>query len=398
MGKNYWLQGGARPGTRGSALGNSFSEHAKAINGTGIIAKDWVTVLEGLTLRNDLELLTMLPWANVLTRRNLLRSTQAWCPSCYEEWRANYQLVYEPLLWTFRDVEVCLNHQRRLRSQCQHCGRKLLWLTRCSRPGYCSKCGEWLGTDAYDQSTDVAMANDELEWQMWVVKNLEEMILAATHLPSPPKERMAKAISLYIDQASEGIMNRFACLIGKRKSTVWGWQHGKTQIPIDDLLRICCRIGVSLVDFLYAEVFVLKEVELIPAMVFASGVKTIRQPPRPFDRETTERALRTILKDQPPLPMKKVATRLNINKRFLYKHFSELCKAISARHAKHQQACYEKLRSQYQKEIGLATSKLRASRIYPSRRRVAALVTKPAGLLDGATSKTLPVRDLQIAA
>ncbi|MGH9967929.1 MAG: hypothetical protein ACREBG_08890, partial [Pyrinomonadaceae bacterium] len=75
MGKKYWLQGGARPGTRGSALGNSFSTHAKAVNGTGVIAKDWVRVIEGLTMRNDLRFLTMLPWASALTPRHLLRPT-----------------------------------------------------------------------------------------------------------------------------------------------------------------------------------------------------------------------------------------------------------------------------------------------------------------------------------
>ena len=39
MEKKYWLQGGVRPGTRGSALSNSFMAHAKAINGTGLIAR-----------------------------------------------------------------------------------------------------------------------------------------------------------------------------------------------------------------------------------------------------------------------------------------------------------------------------------------------------------------------
>jgi hypothetical protein len=61
MGKQYWLQGGARPGTTGSALSNSFNIHARAINGIGVIATDWVRALEALTLRNDLALLTMLP-------------------------------------------------------------------------------------------------------------------------------------------------------------------------------------------------------------------------------------------------------------------------------------------------------------------------------------------------
>ena len=396
MGKKYWLQGGARLGTRGSALGNSFSEHTKAINSTGVIAKDWVTVLESLTLRNDLALLTTLPWGEVFTQRNLLRPNKSWCPSCYEEWRINDQPIYEPLLWTFRDVEVCPKHRRRLSHQCQFCGRRLPWLTRCAQPGYCSTCGEWLGTSFHESSTEIAIPDNELEWQIWVAKNLEEMIMAAHHLPSPPKERTAKSISLCINQASEGIMNRFACLIGKRKSTVWGWQHGKTQIPIDDLLRICCLLGVSLVDFLYAEFLTSKEVELNPVRVFVSGITTTRRTPKPFDRETTERALRTMLKDHPPLPMKDVARRLNISKRILYKHLPDLCKTISARNAKHRQVYYEKIRSQSEKQIRNVESKLSASGVYPSRRRVAASIIRPRR--HGVIGKSLSTNDLQIVA
>lgn len=389
MDKRYWLQDGMHPGSRRSPLGNLFGEYAKAINGIGVIAKDWVTALQNLTLRSDLNFLTMMPWADVFPHRNLLRPSRTWCPSCYHDWRLDSQQIYEPLLWTFRDLEVCIKHQRRLISQCQHCDHKIPWLGRCAQPGYCSKCGEWLGTSLDEVSNDTPILDHELEWQKWIAKNLEEMIMAATHIPPPPKERMAKAISLCINQASEGIMNRFARLIGKRKNTVWGWQHGQAQIPIDDLLRICYRVGVPLVDFLYTEVFVLKDVELSPAMVFASGVKTIRQPPRPFDREATEYSLRKTLKDQLPLPMKTVATRLNINKRSLYKHFPDLCKAISIRHTRHQQIYYCSRRNQHQKEIRQTTTRLRSSGVYPSRRRVAKLIS---------LHKSLPIPDLQIAA
>ncbi|MGH9967018.1 MAG: hypothetical protein ACREBG_04185, partial [Pyrinomonadaceae bacterium] len=205
-------------------------------------------------------------------------------------------------------------------------------------------------------------------------------------------------LSLCIDQVTEGIMNRFACLIGKRKNTVWGWQHGKAKIPVGDLLRICDRVGVSLVDFLYTEFVTQNELELLPARFSFSGVTTTRRRPRPFDRPTIEQALRTLVKDHPPLPMKEVARKLNTDSRFLYKHFPSLCRAISARHAKHQQAYYEKLRSQHEKDLRRVRRKLRASGIYPSRRRVAALVTKPAVFRDGASDKSLPFLDLQIGA
>ncbi len=177
-------------------------------------------------------------------------------------------------------------------------------------------------------------------------------------------------------------MNKFACLIGKRKNTVWGWQHGKTKVPMDDLLRICYHVRISVLDFLQTEFVTQMEIELIPARPPSSGVITTRRRPRSFDRETTDRMLRTIFKEYPPPSMKEVARRLNTDKRFLYEHFSPLCRAISARHSKHQKACYKQQQSQHANDISQAASKLHASGIYPSRRRVAALVKRRTGLRD----------------
>jgi hypothetical protein len=71
--------------------------------------------------------------------------------------------------------------------------------------------------------------------------------------------------------------------------------------------------------------------------------------------------------------MKLVASRLDVDKRFLYKHFPPLCRAVSARHSKHQKACYEQLRKRREKDTEQVANKLQASGIYPSRRRVALL-------------------------
>jgi|ERR1041384_5058111 hypothetical protein len=152
MGKEYWLQGGARLGTRGSALSNSFKIHMRAINGIGVIASDWVRTLETPTLRDDLSMLTMLNWDDVLSHRHLLRPSRAWCPACYEDRAIHSQPIYEPLLWTFCVVEVCLVHERRLQSVCHHCNRALPWLSRLGRPGYCGKCNSWLGNRSVDRS------------------------------------------------------------------------------------------------------------------------------------------------------------------------------------------------------------------------------------------------------
>jgi hypothetical protein len=149
------------------------------------------------------------------------------------------------------------------------------------------------------------------------------MIVAATHLPSPPKERIARSLSLCIDHDSEGIMNRFASLIGKRKNTVWGWQHGKTNIPINDVLRICDRDGLSLVDFLYTETFTPNKADH-PTAFPISHTAVISRYRRPFDSAVIGPRLRTAAEHHPPLSMMEVAKILKINKRFLYKHFANV--------------------------------------------------------------------------
>ena len=397
MDKKYWLQGGARPGTRGSALGNSFGEHAKAINGIGVIAKDWVNALQNLTLRSDLHFLTMIPWADVFTHRNLLRPSRTWCPSCYHDWRLDDQQIYEPLLWTFQDLEVCTKHRRQLISQCQQCGQRIPWLGRCAQPGYCSKCGEWLGASLDKVSNDAPIRDHELERQIWIGKSLEELVIAARRLPSPPKERTAQSISSCINQASDGVMNRFARLIGKRKNTVWGWQHGQAQIPIDDLLRISNRVGISLVDFLYADALVLNDIDLVQTLTAVSGVKANRRSPRHLDPKATKDALLTILKQQTPPPMTEVATRIDLNKRLLYKHFPDLCKAISGRHKEHRHKEQQRVHKVIADKINKTRMSLHNMGLYPSRRRVAAAM-KSKNCNHSIIDKRTKVENLTLAA
>ena len=96
--------------------------------------------------------------------------------------------------------------------------------------------------------------------------------------------------------------------------------------------------------------------------------------------------------------MKEVAKILNINKRFLYKHFADICKAIAARHAEYQRARQEKRRSEKEKTFRQISKELQARGIYPSRRRVAALIAKRSELRNNSSRKTLKGRHIQIAA
>src|SRR5260221_10195446 len=60
---------------------------AMHINGTSEAAIDWAETLGRLTVRSDLQNLTVAHWASGLTHRSLLRKVPAWCSECYHEWR-----------------------------------------------------------------------------------------------------------------------------------------------------------------------------------------------------------------------------------------------------------------------------------------------------------------------
>jgi hypothetical protein len=362
IGKKYWLRGGARVGTRESAI------HARAINGIGVIASDWVHTLQAVTLRNDLVKLTMLEWESVFSRRNLLRANRAWCSVCYDNWANSGEPIYEPLLWTFRDVEVCVLHQRRLHVSCAKCNRALQWLSRSTTPGYCEKCEAWLGARADNEAE--AVTTKELQWQSWVVDNLQDIITARDYLPTPTSRRIKEALIVCVDTATGGVMNRFSSLIGKPKNTVWGWLQGNSLIPLNDLLRLCYCINLRLVDFLYTDRFLVLPVDQTSYSKFIGNEpRQRRQSPKPFDY-AVEHSLKATLKVHPPKPMTEIAVELRAHKRILYKHFPALCKEISLRHKKYRIKKEQTIRTLKSQTLVEIRRQLLTNGIYPSRRRI----------------------------
>jgi hypothetical protein len=368
IGKKYWLQGGARQGTRGSALSKSFNIHTRAINGAGVIASDWVRTLQTLTLRHDLAQLTMLEWENVFPNLNLLRPTRAWCPACYDHWAKSHQPIYEPLLWVFRDVEVCVFHLCRLHVSCAKCNRALQWLSRSATPGYCEKCDAWLGTPADTESR--FLTTEELQWQSWLVANLQDIITARDYLTTPTAHRIKEALNLCIDGVTEGVMNRFSSLIGKPKNTVWGWLQGNSLIPLNDLLRLCYVINVRLIDFLYTDKFlVLASNQTFHSQFIEKRPRQRRQSAKPF-HYAIEHSLRAALKAHPPKPMTEIAIELRAHKRILYKHCPALCKQISLRHKNYRINKEQTVRESKSQSLIEIRKRLLRNGLYPSRRRI----------------------------
>lgn len=359
----------------------TFWSNTRSLNGIRTLANDWVQALETLTLRSDLRFLTLLTWADVLPSKNLQRPTLAWCPNCYQEWRQAKQVVYAPLLWTLRAIEICPRHRRRLQTQCPHldCQRSQHLLGSRSRLGYCQYCERWLGvTPDPGEIEDQALDESEIEWQRWVTNAIGELLAIAPSLSTlPPRERVAVAVSACVEQASNGKQAVFAREIGISLSPVYNWLNRKSIPQLDFLLRICYYCGISPLQFLTGDIVV--DPSRINAPMWDEPSRVAKRTRKPFDADGVQWALEAALEsdEHPPPPMREFARRLGYSHSQLHQRFPELCRQISARYIAYRKAQGTQRRQQLCEEVRQAAHAIHARGIYPSSYRIAPLISQP---------------------
>ena len=155
-------------------MGVFCAAHAMGINGSGNLATTWSTLLEQLTSRTDLHLLTSPWWIGDLPVARNLRSSPAWCPACYAEWKQQGLPLYQPLLWMLQVVTICPTHKKRLVERCSSCqGKQAVLVSHTAQPGECTKCAVWLGTEGHP-SLEQTRDDELMNWQEWVVSVLKE--------------------------------------------------------------------------------------------------------------------------------------------------------------------------------------------------------------------------------
>ncbi len=219
-------------------------------NGDGSWAKAWVRAVESYTLRGDLRLLTTLPWGSDFAREKL-REHPAWCPDCYDEWWKGGKVIYTPLAWMLKVVNVCTAHQRLLEEVCLHCHRRPHIFAPRALSGCCSRCNNWLGADKGADGAVTFISPEEFSRQTWNSTIACEWVAFAQGLRVPPtKEGITGAITDLINQVTGGNGKRFAHIIGVRPETVYTWLRNWSAPQLDLLLKICSNFGLTLTELL----------------------------------------------------------------------------------------------------------------------------------------------------
>ena len=160
-----------------SILGNSDAK--PAINGMRDMTRSLVNALGQLTLRQDLRYLSCLTYQGIIKDKSLFRQHKAWCPQCFEQQKQEKQIIYEPLLWSFKDANYCLHHNCQLRDRCPHCDSTQKAIANFSIPGYCNKCRSWLGTH---ENTSCFSSKSGSQDNYFLVKSIGDFIALAPEL------------------------------------------------------------------------------------------------------------------------------------------------------------------------------------------------------------------------
>lgn len=415
--------------------------NSKSFNGLGLISTKLSQQLEALTLRNDLSFLTMLSWSEITTYHQLFRDHQAWCPVCYEEWQTNKKPLYIPLLWFLEPVKICLHHYQYLLEQCPHCRQTLPIIGKQMQLGYCSHCGNWLGSSSLIQTYHQTIYKDNIKWQEYVTISMGELIAAAPHLSSlPTRDRTAQVLNTYLNanNISKGEIATFTRFIGVRSENILIYLYNKRVPRIDKLLQITFALQTSPLKFFTEDINTLIGKLKVSSQLFVK-VKEQDDKPKPtkLDKIKIRQVLTQALLEEVPPSITEVAKRLKCSRHSikyycpelyqalqihrrterlknsnqysleirsfleaalivnpppsmqsltkslpiksakLYKLFPELCYQISKRYKEYRNACTLEKRNQVIHEMNEAISKLHNQGKEPTLAQVRKLLTKP---------------------
>lgn len=351
------------------------------INVTGSRAQAALQVLETLTMRTDLDGLALARLTEILPLRGLTRSRLAWCPICYEEWQANEQVVYDPLLWKFREVSLCVHHGVRLQTFCPNCVRSLPHLAWRSRPGYCPFCAWPLFGEQVERQEAIDLETPEVAWQQWATEALGALV---AHLPSiqgyPGRECIRLATNHAVERLADGNIAAFARLLDLSRNTVENWCQGKRIPELDMLLRLCYRLNLSLDEMLFQEAEVLQPrlQDPVPEARFHSRGRTA------IDKERLFHLLEEVAgsTEDPPPSLQEVSQRLGYQPTTLYKINRVACHAIADRFTAYRRELRERRLQGYASEIRRIALSLQAEKVALTQRHISRYLAQPAILRD----------------
>jgi len=355
-------------------MGVFCAANAMGINGSSNLASTWSALLEQLTSRTDLHLLTAPWWIGDLPMARNLRSSPAWCPVCYAAWKQQGLPLYQPLLWMLQVVMICPTHKKRLVERCPSCqGKQAVIVSHRAQSGECTKCALWLGTGGHP-SLEQPLDDEQLNWQEWVVSVLKE--LRTMSLSSGVFSWKTFFTSLARAMERQKGYSQLARLTGIDRRSLYQWVWGTVTPSLELILKFCYICGTTPMHIMANQWASLEQA--IQADPASRPSPHERAPWQRIDVERCQNFMQAILDGrEQALSVRQAALRLHCPERFLQSHFPLECKQMTQQYREYRRLQREKYLEGVCEEVRNATVTLHTQGISPTRRRVAALLKDP---------------------
>lgn len=339
--------------------GNGFYDSSSGINGTGKLAVQFNEMLNYLTGKSDLNFLTLQNFSNILPTRGLLKSNKAWCPVCYEHAKKENQVVYDQLIWCIQNIDVCPIHLVRLESACSNCNCEMPILGRKAVPGFCSSCLSWLGSEFGNDTND-------MDYCLTKVKIVGEM-LAEGNMNIFTKENLVCSIDYYIKNYFSGAPSKMAKYLEVPKSTFSGWKAGKNLPPLSQLVNMARKFNTSIAGFLN------KNPGSFDLIYIESNEKSVNK--RTYNPTEIQSTLQSALNSKGIIKsLSSVANQIGCDRRLLYLLFPHECKLLASKYSSYTKELSKKRLESIEQKFVEVTEYFISYKVYPSRRRVEALL------------------------
>lgn len=314
------------------AVERNFDWHERQLCGIRESALTWSSALSALTSVPHLDRLTFLPWKDVISQNGLpIVSKGQFCPHCLAEDRADGRTPYFRLAWESKSVTVCNKHGVRLSRRCPCCGQdNVRHAAALVVPGWCTKCGEFLGRTNLVQGAAEPIAPVEL----WKARQVSDLIAAQHRLEIfPQHQALVNALSHITNEMDGGISAHFARRVGISKSTVHHWLQSGGTPTLEMSLQIASQSGISLTELFTGDTSTWQppsqgqQRALLPLQPEAKR----RAPGREIDWDDVERQLQKFLQYPTPISVLEVARHLEVEARQLYLHSNQTTRRLGER-------------------------------------------------------------------
>lgn len=312
-----------------------FDWFQRQISGIGDSALTWSSALSALTSIPRLDRLTFLPWRNVIAQGGLpIVSKGQFCPHCLAEDGVNGGTPYFRLAWESKAVTVCHTHHVRLEQHCPCCGKdNVRHAAALVVPGWCTKCGAFLGRDVSQASTDHAIEPVEL----WRARQMHEMLRVQQQFTHDPRRSaLVDAIQHIIAEMDGGQGARFAKRVGISKGTVHYWLQSDKLPTLETSMQVASQSGIGVVQLLTGDTAHWKPPSQEPQLTLFKAQDRKRGPQREIDWGEVEQQLQNFLHEPNPVPVREVSKQLDIETRFLYLKCNQTARQIGQRWLTHQ--------------------------------------------------------------